>query len=224
MRIIKKDFKDLDFLNNWIKKWEVRPPELWRHIFPGTVWRIPVKEKKVFLTFDDGPIPEVTPWVLDCLKKNDAVATFFCVGDNIRKHPDVFQQVRDSGMGIGNHTFSHKRAWKSIKSDYLNDVDRFGNYFSADFFRPPHGQLYPWLVKPLKKKFSKIVMWDILTRDYDQSLVADDIVRNVKDYLRPGSIIVFHDSLKSWPRLQDALPRILKEIHEKGYSTGLLNE
>lgn len=224
MRIIKKDFNDLDFLNNWLKKWEVRPPELWRRIFPGTVWRIHVKEKKVFLTFDDGPIPEVTTWVLDCLRENNAVATFFCVGDNIRKHPDVFQQVRDSGMGIGNHTFSHKRAWKSITSDYLEDVDRFGNYFSAEFFRPPHGQLYPWLVKPLKKRFSKIVMWDILTRDYDHSLVAEDIVRNVKDYLRPGSIIVFHDSLKSWPRLKDALPRILKEINEKGYSTGLLNE
>lgn len=220
---IRQDFNDLDFLSSIINKWQTRPPLLLRMAFPGTTWRLPVKEKKVFLTFDDGPIPEVTPWVLNCLEEHGDVATFFCVGDNIRKHPGVFSLLKESGMAVGNHTFSHKQAWFSKKDDYFKDVDRFGDYFSAKLFRPPHGQIFPWWGKYLKKRFSAVVMWDILTRDYDKRLSATDVVDNVKNNLRPGSIIVFHDSLKSWPRLKEALPVVLDLLSERGYSTELIN-
>jgi peptidoglycan/xylan/chitin deacetylase (PgdA/CDA1 family) len=213
----------LVFLNRLKRKWSINPPALLRWAFPGTTWRESVKGKSVFLTFDDGPIPDVTPWVLQCLKEHDMVATFFCVGENIQKHPDVFQKLVESGMGIGNHTYSHKKAWRSNKADYLEDIDRFTELYRTNIFRPPHGQLYPWWVKNLKKRFSKIVMWDILTMDYDNALSADEVVKNVMDHLRPGSIIVFHDSIKSMPRLEMALPIVLDKIKEAGYTTALFN-
>lgn len=223
MKITKKDFKDLVFLNSLIRRWEIRPPKLLRLAFPGTIWRMPVNEKSIYLTFDDGPVPDITSWVLDCLKEHGEVATFFCVGDNIGKHPQVFKQLQDSGMGIGNHTYSHKRAWQCKKDDFFKDVNRFQEFFTTNLFRPPHGQLFPWWVKTLKKKYSKIIMWDILSKDYDPSLSPDDVYNNVMDHLRSGSIIVFHDSVKSWARIKEALPRVLVEIRKKGYRTKLFN-
>jgi len=220
---IKLDLKDLAFLNSLWRNWSIKPPLFLRLVFPGTAWQEKVTEKKVFLTFDDGPIPQVTPWVINCLKEHGMVATFFCVGDNIRKHPDVFQQLRDNGMGIGNHTYSHKKAWRSSKADYLLDVDLYSDYYRANIFRPPHGQLYPWWIKDLKKRFSKIVMWDILTMDYDVKLGANDIVNNVINNVRSGSIIVFHDSIKSMPRLQSALPIVLDWIKKEGYKSALFS-
>lgn len=189
--------------------------------FQGTTWREKVTEKMIFLTFDDGPISSVTPWVINCLKEHGMVATFFCVGENIQKHPEVFQMLTESGMGIGNHTHTHKKAWHSKKADYFKDVDQFA--YQTKIFRPPHGQLYPWWVRDLKKRFSKIVMWDILTMDYDNSLSANEVVSNVMDHLRPGSIIVFHDSLKAMPRLQTALPIVLDRIKKAGYASALFN-
>ena len=202
---------------------KIRVPSIVRVLFPGTTWRIKTKEKKVFLTFDDGPIPEVTPWILDCLKRHNAVATFFCIGDNVRKYPEVFEQLRNSGMGIGNHTFSHCRAWKNSKEAYFADIDKCEEYFNSHFFRPPHGELYPWWIRLLKKRFKRIVMWDILSLDYEQKLSPAEVVENVITRIRPGAIIVFHDSLKAWDRLQEALPQVLEYLKEKSYSTEKLN-
>jgi hypothetical protein len=147
------DFSGLDFLSKLWRRWEVRPPGFLRLAFPGTTWRMPGKGRKVFLTFDDGPIPGVTPWVLSCLREHGAVATFFCVGENIQRHPETFRQVVEAGMGIGNHTYSHRKAWHSQFKDYLEDVDHFGQYHSTGLFRPPHGQLYPWWVNHSETTF-----------------------------------------------------------------------
>ncbi len=184
---------------------------------------MPVKEKKVFLTFDDGPIPEVTPWVIDCLKSFDAKATFFCVGNNVKKHPEIYSDILKSGMHTGNHTFSHLKAWSNSNKKYLNDIDLCREYINSNLFRPPHGQLYPWQLLSLKKRFDKIVMWDILGLDWRQDLNSDDIYNNIRLNCRPGSIIVLHDSIKAWPRLEGALPRILSYFHNEGYKTELIN-
>ena len=213
----------MDSLSNVFRKWFVRPPHLLRMAFQGTFWRVPTKERVVYLTFDDGPIPEVTPWVIERLKEEEMVATFFCVGDNIRKHPQVFQLLQSSGMAIGNHTFGHIRGWKTNKKDYLSDLDRFDSLFSTGLFRPPHGQLTHGLLKALRKRYQKVVMWDILTHDYDARFSAKAVVDNALSYTRPGSIIVFHDSLKAWPRLKEALPLVLKQLKAQGYKTGLLD-
>ncbi len=194
-----------------------------RLFFPNTIWQMPGNVKKVYITFDDGPIPEVTPWVINCLKEHGAVATFFCVGDNIIKHPDIFKQLVENKMEIGNHTYSHKKAWHCSKNEYLKDADKFQEIRHTELFRPPHGQLYPWLIKPLKKRFSKIVMWNILSRDYNKNISDDDIINNVTASLQPGSIIVFHDSVKTWPKLINVLPPVLKEINKQGYNYGLFN-
>jgi peptidoglycan/xylan/chitin deacetylase (PgdA/CDA1 family) len=190
--------------------------------FCGAAWRIKTKEKKVFLTFDDGPVPEVTPCVINLLKQYNAVATFFCVGDNVRKYPVVFRLIRESGMKVGNHTFSHCKAWSKTKAEYLNDVKKCSNYAESNCFRPPHGQMYPWWIRSLKKSFGRIVMWDILSLDYDPMLTPDEVVENVTANLRKGSIIVFHDSLKAWDRLKVALPRVLEHLKNEGYTTEII--
>lgn len=222
--IIRKVFNDLVSLNNIWQQWEIRPPRFLRLFFPGVVWRVPVSEKKVFLTFDDGPIPEVTPWVINCLKEHNAVATFFCVGDNIRKHPEVFRLLIESGMTVGNHTYHHTKAWKSNGSTFFADVDRFQQVYLSKLFRPPHGQLFPWWIRSLKQRFSSVVMWDVLSKDYHPLLNDEDVVNNVMRFVRPGSIIVFHDSIKSWPRLEMALPIILKKLNDNGFITETLSQ
>ena len=165
-------------------------------------------EKAVYLTFDDGPIPEVTPWVLELLDKHNIKATFFMVGDNIRKHPDVFQMVIDRGHRIGNHTFNHIRGFELMKTD---------------LFRPPHGHMRWGQYFVLKRRY-KIVMWDLVTRDYSKKLRGPQVLANVMRYARNGSIITFHDSLKSWNNgnLQYALPRTLDFLEEEGYEFKLL--
>lgn len=192
--------------------------------FRGALWRMPGREKTVYLTFDDGPIPEVTPWVVQRLKEADMVATFFCVGDNIRKHPDVFQMLKESGMAIGNHTYSHKRAWATTRREYLSDLDQFDRLHATGLFRPPHGQLTPGLLRVLRKRYQTVVMWDILTHDYDPRLSVKRVVQNALKYTRQGSVIVFHDSLKAWPRLEEALPQVLKQLKAQGYKTALLDK
>jgi peptidoglycan-N-acetylglucosamine deacetylase len=205
-----------------LRNWKIRPPVLLRWLFPGTLWRIPTKDKRVFLTFDDGPIPEVTPLVIECLKQQGAVATFFCIGDNVRKHPEVFKMLRDSGMSVGNHSFSHLKAWSNSSEAFQNDIEKCSQMVESSLFRPPHGQLYPWYVAKLKKNFRHIVMWDLLSLDYRKELTSDEIVNIVIKNVRPGSIIVFHDSLKAWPRLQSALPLVLLHLKKENYITDII--
>jgi len=196
----------------------VNPPAILRKLFPGTIWRINTNEKKLFLTFDDGPTPEITPWIIDCLKKYNASATFFCIGKNVEKYPDIFKFLSESGMKIGNHTFSHNPKNFHNKKNYFNDVDKCTELVKSNLFRPPYGKIYPWWIPDLKKRFDKIVMWDILSMDYDIKLIGKEVLNNVNTNIRPGSIIVFHDSAKAWDRLKYALPKVLEFAKREKYS------
>ena len=199
-----------------------QPPLFYRLLFPEAVWRIKHhKEKVVFLTFDDGPVPEVTPWVLDTLDRYGIKATFFMVGDNVRKHPDVYEEVVRRGHRIGNHTMHHVSGFRLTRRSYLRDVAEARQYIDSDLFRPPHGWLRPRQTWALHEQF-RVVMFDLVTRDYSKWLRPQDVVRNVKLFARDGSVIVFHDSLKSWPRLQEALPQALEWLLEQGYEFRLL--
>ena len=201
-----------------------QPPEFFRKLYPGAVWRMDPNEKAVYLTFDDGPIPEVTPWVLDLLDKHNIKATFFMVGDNIRKHPDEFRMVVERGHRIGNHTFNHIRGFEYTAKNYLGNTEQakifmeMGGDINCNvekvlyplLFRPPHGHMFANQYLTLKRTY-KIVMWDLVTRDYSKKLRGPQVLANVMRYARNGSIITFHDSLKSWcnGNLQYALPRAL---------------
>lgn len=180
-------------------------------------------EKAVYLTFDDGPIPEVTPWVLDLLDRYGIKATFFMVGDNIRKHPDVFRMVVERGHRIGNHTFNHIRGFEYPSKRYLANTDKANEVMRTDLFRPPHGHMTSLQYARLKRHY-KIIMWDLVTRDYSKKLRPPQVLANVMRYARNGSIITFHDSLKSWNNgnLPYALPRAIEFLKEEGYEFKLL--
>ena len=193
-----------------------QPPFFYRALFPGVIWRIPAKKKCVYLTFDDGPIPEVTPWVLDILDKYDVKATFFCVVDNVRKHPDIYQMVLDRGHRVGNHTFNHIQGIRFWTKNYLANVEKAAEYIKSDLFRPPHGHMRFPQVVGLRRHY-RIIMWDVVTRDYSKWMTAEDVVNNVKRYARNGSIITFHDSLKSIEKLKTALPQAIEWLMEQGY-------
>lgn len=176
-------------------------------------------ERAVYITFDDGPIPEVTPWVLDVLNRYGVKATFFVVGDNVRKYPEVFRQVVARGHSVGNHTFHHISG--HIHGDYhfQHDVDECAEIIKATgrpLFRPPHGWMKPKQYRYVADRY-RVIMWDLVTRDYSRRLSADDVLRNVKRYARPGSIITFHDSLKSIDKLRTALPAAIEWLLAEGY-------
>jgi len=200
-----------------ISHWEVQPPQWIRMFYQGTFWRGDIKDKVVYLTFDDGPVPEVTEWVCKELGERRIKATFFCVGENVVKHPELYRLLKEEGHRTGNHTYNHLPAWKCSGKEYFKNVDRGAKVIDSDLFRPPHGQLYPWQVANLKKRFGKIVMWDVLSKDYDSHLTADEVFDNVKRNVRNGSVIVFHDSLKARPSLEKALPQTLDHLLKEGY-------
>lgn len=201
------------------------PPEWLRGLLPGALWRVSTLEKRVYLTFDDGPVPGITPWVLEQLQNFGFKATFFCVADNVRKYPRVFSLLQKAGMEVGTHTYSHQPGYKMSLKAYLKDIEKASTYLpGTSLFRPPHGIIRPWWLPVLKKHFKQVVMWDVLSRDYDRSLtpkmVADGVLRSI----RPGSIVVFHDSLKAWPNLKTALPKVLQWLKENDYTCALLKE
>lgn len=200
-----------------------QPPWLFRALYPQAIFRMNPDEKAVYLTFDDGPIPEVTPWVLDLLEKHDIKATFFMVGDNIRKHPDEYRMVVECGHRIGNHTYNHIRGFEYSAKDYLANTDQANQVMETDLFRPPHGHMGFRQYHTLKQHYH-IIMWDLVTRDYSKKLRGPQVFANVKRYVRNGSIITFHDSLKSWNNgnLQYALPRSIKFLKAEGYEFKVL--
>ena len=198
-----------------------QPSWLLRLLFPGATWRMDKKVKAVYLTFDDGPIPEVTPWVLDILDKYDIKATFFMVGDNIRKHPKEFEMVKARGHRLGNHTFNHLKGFEYYTSNYMKNVEKANEYLQTDLFRPPHGHMrWPQYIR-LRKKY-KIIMWDLVTRDYSKRMNGRQVLNNVKKYARNGSIITFHDSVKSRKNIEYALPRAIEWLKEQGYEFKVL--
>jgi len=194
-----------------------RAPKLYRNLYKGSHWRFNTDEKSVYLTFDDGPIPEITPWVLDLLDKYNIKATFFCVGDNVQNHPDIFRMIRERGHKIGNHTFHHIQALKTDIQSYLKEVEDADRLINSKLFRPPYGHMFFSQFKALRKLY-KVIMWDVVTRDYSHLMTAGQVVEVVKKYARNGSIIVFHDSLKAGDRMKEALPKSIEWLLEQGYS------
>lgn len=182
-------------------------------------WRGPQKagEKVLYLTFDDGPIPGVTPWVLDTLDQYQAKATFFCIGDNARKHPEILIDIKSRGHAIGNHTYHHWRASKHGHQDYINDVLKCEEEFQSNLFRPPYGRLKNKQARSLNQAAYHIIMWDVLTGDWDPQRSAKNCFEAIKKHARPGSIIVFHDSIKAWPRLKEVLPQCLEYYSKAGF-------
>jgi peptidoglycan/xylan/chitin deacetylase (PgdA/CDA1 family) len=195
----------------------IEQPAKWlRWLYPSATWRMDPNVHAVYLTFDDGPIPESTPFILDTLKQFGVKATFFMVGENVLRYHDLYNRIVAEGHQVGNHTFNHLGAFKHWTITYALNTAQANDLIKAHLFRPPHGWMrhseYWWL----QRKY-RIVMWDLVTRDYSKWLNADDVVRNVKRYARNGSIITFHDSLKSIDKLRTALPESLQWLQEQGY-------
>ncbi len=194
----------------------IHTPKIIQNLFPGFVWRIPTEEPSVFLTFDDGPIPEVTPWVLEQLDRFDAKATFFAVGENVKKYPEIYRSILDAGHHVGNHTYNHLSGWTSEDVPYLHNVRKAGQVIKSSLFRPPYGKLKPGQVQFLLRHYN-IIMWDVLSGDFDTSNSPQKCINNVCGNVSPGSIVVFHDSLKAWDNLKVALPEVLERLTAAGY-------
>ena len=199
----------------------VKTPGWLKKIYDSYTWSISVKDKILYLTFDDGPHPEATPFVLKELKKHNILATFFCIGKNVVAYPDIYDQIIREGHSIGNHTYNHLNGWKANNDDYLNDIALAANEIDSYLFRPPYGRITSFQAKQLKTvmkgKEPKVIMWDVLSGDFDTSCSPQQCLANVLFASVPGSIIVFHDSEKAFPRLEYALPRVLQYFSKKGY-------
>ncbi len=189
----------------WLKK-----------IFPKRVWHVDTNEKNIYLTFDDGPHPEATPFVLDELKKYDARATFFCVGKNVQTYHAVYERILDEGHSVGNHTQHHLNGYKTPNDKYLSDIREAARYIHSELFRPPFGRMRSSQAKMLKDH--NIVMWDVLSGDFDHSIPKEKCVKGVLSKAKNGSIIVFHDSEKAWERMSYCLPLVLEHFSSSGYA------
>ena len=195
----------------------IEQPSKWlRWIYPKALWRMDPNEHAVYLTFDDGPIPESTPFILDTLKKFGAKATFFMVGDNVRRYPELYERIVAEGHQVGNHTYNHMGSLRHSLRTYQRNAEKANELIHSRFFRPPHGWMTHAAYPFLRKRYT-IVMWDLVTRDYSRMLNAFDVLRNVVLYARNGSIITFHDSLKSIEKLHYALPASLRYLKDQGY-------
>ncbi len=201
----------------------VKTPQFIQNLFPNFTWRIPTEDKQLFLTFDDGPIPEVTPWVLEQLAQYNAKATFFCVGENVEKHPEIYQAVTSAGHAVGSHTFNHLDGWANDNIPYFHNVRHSANMVDSVLFRPPYGRLKPKQAQFLMRHY-RIVMWDVLSGDFDANISKEQCLKNVTRNAGAGSIVVFHDSLKAIDRLEYALPRVLEHFSSLGYTFNTLNE
>jgi peptidoglycan/xylan/chitin deacetylase (PgdA/CDA1 family) len=203
----------------------VKTPWLLRKLYPRCTWQIPSREKILYLTFDDGPHPDITPYVLDVLKQYQAKATFFCIGKNVVAYPDIYRRILDEGHRTGNHTFNHLNGWKVKNDSYLNNIIDAAKYIDSNLFRPPYGRITKFQVNLLTEikaykgsgRTFNIIMWDVLSGDFDKTLSAKDCTLNVINKTKPGSIIVFHDSEKAFPRMKESLPEVLNYLSGKGY-------
>ena len=201
----------------------IEQPSTWlRWLYPSAIWRMPHSERAVYLTFDDGPIPEATPFILDTLDHYGVKATFFMVGDNVRKYPDLKQEIEQRGHRLGNHTFNHIGGFGYRSKTFLRNAYEADKLIHSHLFRPPRGWMRWTQYMRLRRKFT-IIMWDVVTRDYSRLLTAEDVVNNVKRYTRNGSIITFHDSLKSIDKLRTALPQSIEWLQSQGYEFRLFD-
>lgn len=196
-------------------------PRILRPFFGKVTWQIRTSSKVIYLTFDDGPVPEVTPQVLDILDRYKWKATFFNVGDNVRKYPELHQEVLKRGHKVGNHTFNHLKGYNFPTDEYVDNVKKASGYIRTDIFRPPYGRITKNQRRALRKDF-RIIMWDVITYDYDKNLTPEQVFRNVTSNLRKGSIVVFHDSIKAQKNMLAVLPQAIEFWQSKGYKPGLL--
>lgn len=204
----------------------VKTNRLIKWLFPKYTWDIPNNANKIYLTFDDGPTPEITEWVLKLLKEQDIKATFFCIGNNIEKYPDIFQKVLQDGHAIGNHTYNHLKGWKTAKEDYIENTkscEQIIKEYTKDsdrrskLFRPPYGKIKFSQAKILRQLGYKIVMWDVISVDYDKKISPKKCLKNVIKNTTSGSVIVFHDSIKAFDNLKFALPEAIRYLKNKGF-------
>ncbi len=195
----------------------ITTPKILRMFYPSLLWEMPKGEKKLYLTFDDGPHPTITPQVLEILKKFNAKATFFCIGNNVNKYKETFELIKKEGHTVGNHTFNHERGWKTKTKDYVNSVIEANALIQSPLFRPPHGRIKFSQIRNLKKDF-KIVAWTVISYDWDKSLTPDDCFENVIKNADDGSIIVFHDSEKAVNNMIPALTKVLEYYTDKGFT------
>lgn len=197
----------------------IKTPWYLKKMYSNLLWDIPSREKIMYLTFDDGPHPTATPFVLEQLKKYNARGTFFCIGNNVKDHPELYKRLLDEGHVAGNHTFNHLNGWKVTDEAYFRDVLDAKKYIDSRLFRPPYGRITMFQAKHLRQSAHqfKVVMWDVVSGDFDTMITPDECAANVLKHAKSGSIIVFHDSEKAFPNLQKALPATLEHFSAKGY-------
>ena len=204
----------------------VKTPWLLKKLYPRLIWDSDKRDRTIYLTFDDGPIPIVTPFVLNILEQYKAKATFFCIGENVTKHTDIFANVKAAGHTIGNHTFNHLKGWDTADDIYLQNFVKASDLLHTSLFRPPYGRVKRSQIKLLKEQQPdlKIIMWDVLSGDFDTTLSPEKCLQNVLKHTEPGSIIVFHDSIKAFERLEYVLPRAMEVWSKDGYTFSCLNQ
>lgn len=196
------------------------PPKFLKRLMPSLIWDLH-SESDVFLTFDDGPTPGITEWILEELSKHNAKATFFCLGKNVEQYPDLCQKILDGGHKLGNHTYSHQKGWSMSLERYVEDVDFAHQLIHSDLFRPPYGRITPSQAKVLSERYN-LIMWDVLSQDYNGLISPRKCLRNVTKHVRAGSIVVFHDSEKSFRNMRYALPRTLDFIDKLGLKCSVI--
>ena len=201
-----------------------KTPGIFKKLYPGCTWNIKTDEKILYLTFDDGPHPQATPFLLDQLKKYNARATFFCVGKNVKENFEVYRQIVNEGHKPGNHTYHHLNGWKTEDKKYLDDIAEAAKIIDSNLFRPPYGRITRFQLKAISggKLKLKPIMWDVLSGDFDTSITVENCYLNVVNNATSGSIVVFHDSAKSFPVLQHVLPKVLEYYSEKGFQFKVL--
>jgi len=204
----------------------IKAPFWIRWVYPQLLWRLPAQEKVIYLSFDDGPHESATDFVLDQLKSHGAKASFFCIGKNVVKHPEIYQRILDEGHQVGNHTQHHMNGWENSEAAYLQEVAAAADHIQSPLFRPPYGRIKRAAISKVKAILnerywsigvSKIVMWDVLSGDFDTQISGETCFQNVIKHAGPGSIIVFHDSTKAWERMSYALPKVLQHFSALGY-------
>ena len=194
----------------------VKTPSITKYLFPSLVWKKNTYQKKIWITFDDGPDEKVTPYLINVLEKFNIKATFFIIGNQAKKYPELVKLIINNGHKIGNHSFSHLNGFSTNNNKYLEDVEQAKKYIDSDIFRPPYGKITPFQIKKLKKDF-KIIMWDIMSWDFKENIYPNKIYKNVIDNVENGSIILFHNNLKSYINLKNSLEIILEKLKEKEY-------
>lgn len=199
-----------------------KSPQLIKRYYQHLLWDIPNEENTIYLTFDDGPTPEITKWVLGILKQYHIKATFFCLGCNAEKYPEIYQAIRDEGHAIGNHTFNHLNGWKTTNETYLNNIADCAEIVQSSLFRPPYGKIRKSQARELIKTY-KVIMWDVLSGDFDAKTSPEKCLDNVVKYTKSGSIIVCHDSTKAFKNLEYALPRAIEALLEKGFNFNIIS-